>query len=358
MAIDKKMMWAFWGLIALVVIGLVLMVVSGLRRAPKGASDESVALTIPDGEAQPVADSKSAAMRGAVSLDKYFGELPPEGASGEVSLVSGAASAASSEPRAAESDEAVVARTFGVPASTSGKHSGGSSRGGRPASRPMSQEERLAYDRQRAEMVRDVLAGGNAPEETPAAGETVAASPALDLSAVGDSDGIISSLDDDFTDDAVQYEGAKRPFRCMFVRDQKLVSGQRVSLRLLEDYMADGVRIPANTHLSAICKIGERLELSVRSLELGGRIMPLALDAYDTDGLPGIYCPETASSKASRKASDDAISTAGQTFGGLVGDIASTVLRTGASIAKSASGEVSVSVVSGYEFYLVKSEKR
>ena len=141
-----------------------------------------------------------------------------------------------------------------------------------------------------------------------------------------------------------------------------LSTGKRLvgdlSLRLLEDYVADGVRIPANTHLSAICKIGERLELSVRSLELGGRIVPLALDAYDTDGLPGIYCPETASSKASRKASDDAISTAGQTFGGLVGDIASTVLRTGASIAKSASGEVSVSVVRGYEFYLVKSEKR
>ena len=46
------------------------------------------------------------------------------------------------------------------------------------------------------------------------------------------------------------------------------------------------------------------------------------------------------------------------TFGGLVGDIASTVIRTGASIAKSASGELSVSVVSGYEFYLVKSERK
>ena len=35
-----------------------------------------------------------------------------------------------------------------------------------------------------------------------------------------------------------------------------------------------------------------------------------------------------------------------------------TVIRTGASIAKSATGEVSVSVVSGYEFYLVKAERR
>jgi len=118
------------------------------------------------------------------------------------------------------------------------------------------------------------------------------------------------------------------------------------------------VRIPANTHLAAICKIGDRLELQVRSLEMNGRIIPLALDAYDTDGLQGIYCPETSAGKNAKKASDDAISTAGQTFGGLVGDIASTVIRTGASIAKSASGELSVSVVSGYEFYLVKSERK
>jgi hypothetical protein len=74
--------------------------------------------------------------------------------------------------------------------------------------------------------------------------------------------------------------------------------------------------------------------------------------------LQGIYCPETSASRNSRKAADDAVSTAGQTFGGLVGDIANTVIRTGASIAKSATGELSVSVVSGYEFYLVKSEKR
>ena len=131
-----------------------------------------------------------------------------------------------------------------------------------------------------------------------------------------------------------------------------------MTLRLLEDYNADGIRIPANTHLAAICKIGDRLELQVRSLEMNGRIIPLALDAYDTDGFQGIYCPETSASKSAKQAGNDAISTAGTTFGGLVGDLASTVIRTGASIARSASGELSVSVVSGYEFYLVKSERR
>ena len=306
MAVEKRILYPFVGLTVLLVGALVWWLVSLFsQRAGDEASGASVTVTIPDAEVKEMADSKSEAMRGAVTLDKYFGELPPDGGE-EMSLVSGspASSAASSSAPVASGDEAAVARVFGsaspgeAPSSSSSpSHRGGGGRS-RSGSSAMSAEERLAYDRQRAEMVRDVLAGGTAPEEAPDAGETVAAAPALDLSAVGDSDGIISSLDDDFSDDAVQYEGAKRPFRCMFVRDQKLVSGQRVSLRLLEDYVADGVRIPANTHLSAICKIGERLELSVRSLELGGRIVPLALDAYDTDGMPGIYCPETASSIA------------------------------------------------------------
>ena len=225
---------------------------------------------------------------------------------------------------------------------------------GAPAVSGMSSAERLDYDRRRAEMVRDVLAGGAPEEEIPdQVGDDRVMS--IDLSAVGSSDGIISTLDDE-PSAGVGY--GIRPFRCMFVRDQKLTSGQRVTLRLLEDYVEGGVRIPANTHLAAVCKIGDRLELQVRSLEMNGRIIPLALDAYDTDGLQGIYCPETASAKASRQASQEAISTAGTTFGGLVGDLASTVLRTGATIARSASGEVSVAVVSGYEFYLVKSERR
>lgn len=104
--------------------------------------------------------------------------------------------------------------------------------------------------------------------------------------------------------------------------------------------------------LLEICKIGDRLELQVRSLEMNGRIIPLALNAYDADGLQAIYCPETSASNGSKQAGNDSISTAWTTFGCLVGDLASTVIRTGASIARSASGELSVSVVRGMSFTL------
>ena len=363
MQLDKKTTYILMGVAVVVLIGLLF--ISFRPSGPKNPADEGVTQSITDGIAQEMADSKSDAYRGRVSTEEYFAELGKLTDGEEISLMSsdgkptaqtGSAPAMTQE----QSDEAAVARTFGTPPPPSSSSSATSSRrssgGGGSASRPMTEQEWLDYDRRRAEMVRDVLTGG-ASEEAPAE-ETKVEPQSIDLSAVRSSDGIISSLDDDFEDAAVQYEGVKRPFKCMFVRDQKITSGQRVTLRLLEDYNQDGVRIPANTHLAAICKIGDRLELQVRSLEMNGRIIPLALDAYDTDGLQGIYCPETTASKNSRTATNDAISTAGTTFGGLVGDIASTVIRTGATIAKSASGEVSVSVVSGYEFYLVKAERR
>lgn len=209
-------------------------------------------------------------------------------------------------------------------------------------------------------MVRDVLAEGEIAGQS--GNDDDNDSPRIEVLSRNDiasvNDGIITSLDDDFDDPSVRYSSsAKVPFRCMFVRDQKVVDGQRVTVRLLEDYSVDGVFVPANTHLAAMCKVSDRLELSVRSVEINGRILPLQLVAYDTDGMAGIYCPETSASRNSRGASSDAISAANSTFGGLVGDLANTVLRTGATIVKSAPGELSVKVVSGYEFYLVKLER-
>ena len=361
---DKKKKWWLFAALAAVVVGLIVVMVFSVfvpSKEPAGASG-SVVSVIPEGEAERMEESKSKVYR--VSTEEYYEMLASlDPATEDVSLVSSSPATGSSEPVPASAEssrpEAAADRVFGPAPSSSAPAVRPSGGGGHSPSRAMTSEERLEYDRKRAEMVRDVLSGGNSVSEEPPVTEDAPEKPvSIDLSAVGTSDGIISTLDDEPSEGVSYGDGVLRPFKCMFVRDQKLVNGQRVTLRLLEDYADGGVRIPANTHLQAICKIGDRLELQVRSLDLGGRIVPLSLEAYDTDGLQGIYCPETSASKNTRKASDDAISTAGQTFGGLVGDLANTVIRTGASIAKSATGEVSVSVVSGYEFYLVKIEKR
>ena len=358
---DSKKKWILFAALAVIVIGLVaVLIVTVFKPAgPATPSENSVSAVIPDGEASRMEDSKSKVYRG--STESYFAELDAADAAGQdISLLSsdGTTSSPAAAPATASSaPEDAVSRVFSpapqpaAPSAPARRSSGGG------ASRPMTEDERLDYDRRRAEMVRDVLVGGTDASSSEAAEAAPEARPEpIDLSSVDASDGIISSLEDDPSDASVGY--GVRPFKCMFVRDQKLTSGQRVTVRLLEDYVEGNVRIPANTHLAAICKIGDRLELQIRSLEMNGRIVPLALDAYDTDGLPGIYCPETSSVKNTREVSRDALTAGTTAFGGLVGDIANTVIRTGASIARNASGELSVSVVSGYEFYLVKSERK
>ena len=358
-----KKVLLYVGFGGIVVSVLVMAICSAFGGRGSSVAEEQVSVNVPEGVAVPVSDSKTEAYRNThISTDQYFAQLSSDE---DISLVSSDGDDSNEEPLSAGEDEdAAAKRVFGdsevasvsrtvesSPVKTGMTSSGGYGQ--------MTPEQKLEYDRRRAEMVRDVLAEGEIAGQTSNDDDDKPRLEVLSRNEIATgNDGIITSLDDDFDDPSVRYSSlAKVPFRCMFVRDQKVIDGQRVTVRLLEDYSVDGVFVPANTHLTAVCKVSDRLELSVRSVEMNGRILPLQLVAYDTDGMAGIYCPETSASRNSRRVSSDAISAANSTFGGLVGDLANTVLRTGATIAKSASGQLSVKVVSGYEFYLVKSER-
>jgi hypothetical protein len=164
----------------------------------------------------------------------------------------------------------------------------------------------------------------------------------------------VSSLDGDdeplFTDEAY-------PFKCMFVRSGKLKSGERVSVRLLEDMVIDGQLVPRNTHLMAVCSIGSRLDLNVASIDLGGKIIHLDYDAYDNDGTKGIYCPGI-SDKTTSKAAGTAVSGARGRLTSRVGRAAQAVVYTGLSLITLSGDETAVQVPAGYQFYLVKSKRK
>ena len=373
---DKKS-WMLFVLMLVALVGLLWLVFLPGCRDETAA--EKVAMDVPEGIAEEIPESKREAYqekgRKSVSTDEYFEMLMAEE---EISLVSSEkipGQAGNDGTEAGDDGQDVSGRMYGVmvqpgkggsaaervfgpvPVEHSVPRQSGGSSGASRSSHSMSEADKLEYDRKRAEMVRDVITGTVAEAEEASYPDSTAEDE-VELRYHSDND-IVFSLDDEFTDDGVNYpEDSKRPFRCMFVRDEKLKEGQRVTLRLLEAYDDNGIRIPANSHLNAICKIGNRLELNVKSVEMNGKIIPMNLCAYDTDGLKGIYCPETSSNKNAKKAENDALSASGATFGGLVGDIANTIIRTGVNIARSSSGEVSVNVSSGYEFFLVKSERR
>ena len=71
-----------------------------------------------------------------------------------------------------------------------------------------------------------------------------------------------------------------------------LINEQSVRLRLLESVQVGKIVIPPNTMISGEAKIqGDRLEISIQSLEYRGNIIPVELTVYETDGQEGIYIP-------------------------------------------------------------------
>jgi len=71
-----------------------------------------------------------------------------------------------------------------------------------------------------------------------------------------------------------------------------LINGQSVRLRLLEPVQVGKSLIPPNTMISGEARIqGDRLNISIQSLEYRGTIIPVDLTVYDTDGQEGIFIP-------------------------------------------------------------------
>lgn len=73
-----------------------------------------------------------------------------------------------------------------------------------------------------------------------------------------------------------------------------LKDGETVRLRLMESARVANMLIPKNTLLTAVARIqGSRLTLSVTYLEHRERIVAVNLAAYDLDGQPGVFIPNS-----------------------------------------------------------------
>ena len=74
--------------------------------------------------------------------------------------------------------------------------------------------------------------------------------------------------------------------------NQTVLDGEGVRLRLLEAMRAGETILPRNSLITGVCKItGERLLITIQSLEYGGTIIPVSLTVFDADGQEGIFIP-------------------------------------------------------------------
>jgi conjugative transposon TraM protein len=73
-------------------------------------------------------------------------------------------------------------------------------------------------------------------------------------------------------------------------------AGSRLRLKLLEDIKAGNNLIKKGTYLFAQISgfTEQRVTLAITSILYDGKILPVKLDVYDMDGLPGLYVPSSA----------------------------------------------------------------
>ena len=100
--------------------------------------------------------------------------------------------------------------------------------------------------------------------------------------------------------------------RACVASTQVIRAGSTVQLRLLEAVRIDDTVIPRNTPLYGLATIaGMRLQVTVSSVEYGGRIFAVEAVAYDLDGQPGLNVPNS----RERTALKEALASVGQTAG-------------------------------------------
>jgi conjugative transposon TraM protein len=107
----------------------------------------------------------------------------------------------------------------------------------------------------------------------------------------------------------------KNTIRACIHDDQTVSDGletqRSVRIRLIEPMSAGGTVIPAHIILTGQARIGERLDVTVTSIEYMGRIYATDIAVYDVDGQRGIAVPPSLEANAVKEIAANAGTSAG-----------------------------------------------
>jgi len=143
-----------------------------------------------------------------------------------------------------------------------------------------------------------------------------------------------------------------------------LREGNYVALRLLESAHIGELRIPRQSLLIAQAKLGgNRLHLLVKSIEIGGRIIPVKLSAYDLDGQEGIYIPGAEQVSALKEVGANIGGSVGTSFtfassakDQIISEAAREVMQGASQLLQKKLRTLQVTLKGGYRLFLVSSK--
>lgn len=101
---------------------------------------------------------------------------------------------------------------------------------------------------------------------------------------------------------------AGNAIRAIVEQTQTVVTGGELKIRVLDEIYIAGILIPKGQLVSGTVTLGgERLIVEIPSIRYLNNIFPVALTAYNLDGLEGIYIPGTISRDAAKQGADNAV---------------------------------------------------
>lgn len=90
--------------------------------------------------------------------------------------------------------------------------------------------------------------------------------------------------------------------------NQVLENGAVVQLRLATDIYVNGLLIPKGNPVNGTANLNnERLEVEINTIRYGNFLLPVKLEVYDMDGLPGIYIPGSISRDVTKQSADNTL---------------------------------------------------
>ena len=153
----------------------------------------------------------------------------------------------------------------------------------------------------------------------------------------------------------------KNSIRASVYRTVTLSNGKELQLRLLEPMRAGQFLIPANTILVGSAKLGgERLHITVTSIQYADNIIPVELEVYDIDGVQGIFVPNSTEINAAKEIAANMGASTGSniTIGGnagsqLAADLGRNAMQGISQYIGKKMREVKVTLKAGYRVLLL-----
>lgn len=153
-------------------------------------------------------------------------------------------------------------------------------------------------------------------------------------------------------------------FKACIHGDQTVVTGSTVRMRMLEDAVVCGMKIPANTLFYGVATLGaNRLEVVVNNLKVGNTISSVSFVIFDNDAMEGLNLPNNMKAQAAKRMQQGLVQNIDMplaSIGTMTSEITSAVNAT-TQIAKQILNmklsQVKVHLKSNYQMYIQEETK-